>query len=239
MNVAQHTVSPKQTDGCIIKGVTPKSALPRLKQEFELEQLLFLYHLTPRVWDWDGTHFKETWSTGTPASTSDQHIASIAKVLRTLHTVSLTKLALSLAHSLHDRFAQPDQYHFDSLCQLALAKLAKNYSVAKFKQFTYQARRYEKIINSVSYELSIIHGDLHSSNILINEHNEVCLIDWLDTRIDLPTHDIAQYFYLNRLDSRQQLLFWRHYGKIDWMVPEIIDCHLFTLSLFEQITVTK
>lgn len=232
LKTAQHTISINQKAGIVTKRSTSLISNHQLKIEFQLEDNLSQANIAPHVWDWGQHEFKEKFIQTVPTTSNEQHISSIAHKLKKLHTVDLSRLPAILRRNLQDKYARMNDYKFINLCQLAIQKLPDSFSQNEIDNIIQEAQHYHGVINKTNYNLSIIHGDLNPSNILINQKNEVLFTDWLDARIDLPTHDIAQYFNLNRLNERQEKLFWNAYEPADWMSSDIMQCHQFSLKLF-------
>lgn len=78
------------------------------------------------------------------------------------------------------------------------APLIKKY-IGFFQKMAYKAlqelqnSRYESYFNSEASAKSLVHGDLHSNNV-IDSKNEKVLIDFEDVRYDLPSKDLLRLF---------------------------------------------
>jgi thiamine kinase-like enzyme len=78
---------------------------------------------------------------------------------------------------------------------------------------------------------ALIHGDLYPNNILIEEGNRVCFIDWTDAGIGDPFVDIACHAMFYPLKEQDKLLGY-YFDNVDKIMQQKLLCY-YCLRLFK------
>lgn len=159
---------------------------------------------------------------------TDDLIKNIAVALKTIHSVPISK---SIEKLLIENNTYSPKEIWGSLISNRTKIISSLPEVDRIKSFV---DLMDRKISNYNYIFSIIHGDLSSANILVMKKNKIKIIDWTDARIDLPSLDIIQFFYLNKLNKKQQDLFFNYY-KPDWLDQDLIRLHLLYLLVYDFI----
>ena len=82
-----------------------------------------------------------------------------------------------------------------------------------------------------NYKVCLIHGDLNLHNVFL-EKRGIFLIDWTDCRLDVPSCDVSQVFYLWGLNQEQEELFLKYYD-MDFIDKQLLVYHKILLLLYD------
>lgn len=154
------------------------------------------------------------------------NIPKIAKLLYELHNINVSE---EMKQILYNPYLAANTHNTVKLFCDLLHPLPKKiqHSVLFDKIFTYVQDNPFK-----SIRVSIIHGDLNPNNIL-EKNDTPYLIDWSDTRVDFPSFDIAQLFYIYNFSAKEQDVFWSYYPDETSILHKNIFLHVIFLILYE------
>jgi|GEM_PF-6775422 len=210
------------------KTISNKDFFYLLKKEYEIENILTKKDVTPKVFGLNKHFFCEEFIVSKKIILNRDFLFKIANAFRRIHNVNLNKFT-----TLKNDFIKDKKYCLYFLYK----KIINNAPVGSFnKEFIqkldYLIKFYEFYLNKKKLSFCLIHGDLSPKNILLDAKGNTKVIDWVDARIDLPSHDIVQFFYLFKLNKKQQKMFLKFYG--DFIYDEIVfDMHLTMLWLYD------
>lgn len=148
---------------------------------------------------------------------NEANVIELAQDLKILHSAKFSKKLIKL---LTDDFTKDQRYHPLIIYNVLFENLPK---VKKTKYLKYKkiAVRLEKLFSKQMYFLSIVHGDLRPENTLVENKKTIKLIDWDDSRIDLPIVDIYNFFHNFQLNNKLKELFWETYPKPKYWTKEL------------------
>jgi len=159
---------------------------------------------------------------------------NLAKIISKLHTININKWPKTLKKYLSNTYINGNNYGYLSLCNSMLRELPQGFLGVKVKnRLNYSLSKHHNSINNNQLNFSVIHGDLRPSNIIIND-DKIKIIDWTDARIDLPSHDIAQIFYLFSFNRKQKNIFLSGY-KYKNINLSFMNAHLLSIFIYELV----
>lgn len=217
----------------LIKSLLNKTVL---QKEFFVLDFLAKQGFTPQVVDFDGQSFQEEYLTGREINQIDLTITNIKKlalILRRLHTLVIPD---EVKHYLDNSFLRHGLYQpiliVQTIMKKSLPMVVKNYSTL----LTNIAQHIKTRLDRINYPINLIHGDLSRHNILL-QNNNIFLIDWSDCRLDIPSCDVAQLFYLLDFDQQQEELFLKNY-QMDYLDQQLLIFHKILLLLYDLANLT-
>lgn len=223
----RHSITKIQNNG--ISGIQkrlPRELLPLLKKEILLLQYLQLYEFhSPTLIETGPDFFTEEFISDIKYNVSE-NIPNISNALYQLHNIPISN---NMKQVLHNPYLKNKKHNTDKLFNDLIQPLPP---CAQKEEFIMEIRNYICKNPLESEKIAIIHGDLNPNNIL-KRGEYPYLIDWGDARIDLPSFDIAQLFYVHNFSLEDQNLFWLYYPDKTSILHRNIFLHFIFLILYE------
>lgn len=204
----------------------------RLRKEFEIQKFLSKYHLAPKVIGLKGLSFKEEFIDGLllkDVIIDDSLVIELAKLLNKIH---LIKLPNKIKLLIEDEFTKSGIYQ----PRLIFQELVKDVRFEELNSCFTLAEKYivkvEKYLKDKHDYMCLVHGDLSMNNIVVSP-NKIVIIDWADCRLDIPTTDISQLFYLCNFTLNQQEIFLNEYNYRGFINKDLIDLNTVLLLIYD------
>jgi len=202
-----------------------------LQKEFHVLDFLAEQGFTPKVSKFNGQSFREERLAGQEIGQADLtavNIKKLAFILKQLHTLNISP---QIKRYLHNDFLRRDYYQpiliAQAIMRESLSVIVEHYSVF----LADIAQHIQAKLDQIDYPISLIHGDLSRHNILLR-NNDIFLIDWSDCRLDIPSCDVAQLFYLLDFDQQQEELFLSNY-QMDYLDKQLLTFHKILLLSYD------
>ena len=204
-----------------------------LRKEYKIERALSEKSITPYVRLLYGIYFYEELVNIKKIDLTQDFIKDLSLVLRELHRIKIDYWSESIKKAIKNDFIKKDCYELFLLYQEIFKRLPSNFFNYKLEsKIDEKIKFYNQYLNKKKYTTCLIHGDLSQNNVLLDSNGSIKLIDWTDARIDVPSHDIAQVFYLFKFDKKQQNFFLKNYGST-WIDKEIIEMHSLVFLIYD------
>lgn len=215
------------------------NSLSLLKKELGIQNYLNKFFvICPEVIKEYKTSFYENYINSKKFNIKE-HIVDLAKLIKKLHSIPVEKISKELKFYINNNFYNDNKYNLVMLYNEIINPVPKIFFdeniIKKIDKFIVNA---EKYINKNPIKLCIIHGDLNEGNILMRNNEEFRFIDFGDSRLDLPTFDIAQFIYLYNLKQNEIKDFIDAYGDVN-IDFNIIDVNMLLLYLYDFVMFYK
>lgn len=206
--------------------------IKHLKKEFAIQKFLSKYELAPKVINLEEHTFKEEFVEGSllkDVNLNSSVVVELAKTLKKIHTIKIPKKIKVL---IEDKFTMSGIYQ----PRLILQELVKDINDEELNSYFNIANNYIKSVENYLKDkagyMCLIHGDLSKNNIMIR-NNKIVIIDWTDCRLDIPSTDISQLFYLCDFTDTQKEIFLNEYNNRDFINKDLIDLNTILLLIYD------
>ncbi|MDO8570276.1 MAG: glycosyltransferase [Candidatus Daviesbacteria bacterium] len=187
-------------------------ALRKLLQKFDFISRILTFSKK-------GLYIEETKIKGVDLSDmvlTNDLIVKIAHILKEVHSI---KIPFFLKTILVDEFTKDGKYHPLVIFDKVIKALSLEEGT-KYKKFYKLASNLEKQFAELDKSLCLIHSDVSPINLFLENH-QIKLIDWDDSRIDLPVIDIYGFFDNFKLNHEQEEVFWQTYSKPTYWTEQL------------------
>lgn len=227
-----HNITTKMIDGkkYIQRSLNDNDVL---KKEITAQRYLERQGFVPRIYNIDEDFYTEEFISGTSIGQTpldEKILKSLSKLLTRLHK---TEVSDELFLLLQDEFTKDRRYKPWSIMRSITNNLPQKESgliLQKVKTFFLDT---EHQLNEAPYFFSIVHGDLSGNNI-IQRDDDLIIIDWSDVRVDIPSADVSQLFYLLKFTEDQRRDFLKYY-EIPFVTDNLLRVHDILLRVYDFI----
>lgn len=218
----------KNNPDFIVKSLSSEEILLK---EFYVLDFLSKRSFTPSVYNLNKNYFLEQRLFGREIGKNDltnKNIKKLAIILKQIHNLSISP---DVKKYLQNKFLAGDKYRPVLITRTILKKFPKKLLGDYERKVLNIAKAVELKLQETKYNISLIHGDLSYHNIFM-VGDDIFLIDWTDCRLDIPSCDVSQLFYLLDFNNQQERLFLKYY-KSGYIDDQLLIFHKILLLLYD------